>query len=195
MPPPSDTVKNAAPSLWQKIERIILLLTFIWASIGTHYSVRTSYKALAQAEVALRPWIAIPNVNTNVQATQFDATVELVNIGQVSAYARVSLAGNIDGVAIPQEDPERASLILALLPGQTILRNAVRVKDQTFREMRKEQTEHCVFQRILVEYGTKKSDLRYKTEKVVELKSADLKQLLSSLKTTGLWKLVEEDFK
>ena len=195
MPSESDKPKDVSPTCWQKTERILLLLTFFCTSIGTVYSVCTAQKALAQATVALRPWIAIPNVNTYVRSTGFDTAFELVNIGQVPAYAQVSVVGDIDGETIPQEERERESLVFVLLPGQKILRDAVKVKDQVFQEMKGARSDHRVFQHILVKYGTQKGDLRYETVKEVELKSADFKQLLSSPERTGHWKLVGEDFK
>lgn len=191
MPSQSNERPKASSTFWQVIERSLLIVTFLFALIGTIYSVRTAQKALFQAEVTLRPWIAIPNVNTHVEATYLETSIDLLNIGQVPAHLRVFVSASFDGKSIRANE----SVNCMLLPGQSIQRDGLTVKGDLFHALRDGPDEHRISQRIHVQYGTQEEDLRYESMREVALTSEQFRQLLNSPTRTGFWKLVGEDFK
>jgi hypothetical protein len=183
--------KNNSPTLWQKIERALFLLTFFCTVIGVYYSVRTATKALAQAEITLRPWIAIQNVNTHFEAADIETSIELINLGQSPAYLRVFVSASFDGQSIPPKESPKC----VLLPGQSISRDGLKLEGNLFQAFRDGPGDHHISQRIHVQYGSEKNDLRYDSEREVALTSEQFKQILISPSRSGVWKLVEEDYK
>lgn len=93
-------IVNQVSLYWDRAERILLLVTFLCTVIGTSYSVSTARRALQESQLSLRPWVAIPDVDTFFKGDRMETRFRVVNIGKVPAYVTWELEGQYNGKRI-----------------------------------------------------------------------------------------------
>lgn len=178
-----------------RIERLLLILTFLCIAIATTYSVRIARRALEQSEISLRPWIALPNINTFIDSDHLSTEFEILNVGTVPAYVQVSIAGYIDDRQSKHMNPEREMIISAVFPGQSILRGGIRVSGNLFRRILEGNQSLSIKQEITVSYGVTRERLDYSTSQLVEFIHTQLPEVINNGKQARLWRLVSTRFK
>ena len=187
-----DFFKSAG---WTKIERALLISTFICTLVVTVYSVRTSRRALEQLDYALRPWISIPSVHTYFESDRMETKFEIVNIGQLPAYVKVQGHGFLDGERIGFADSHKPDTVSVLLPGQRIWYAGMGVKGDTYDRIAQGNTFQSIMQEIQVDYGTERTKMDLYTRQKIRFDNKDLPKIKKNTDRPGLWDVIDANFK
>jgi hypothetical protein len=183
-------------SFWQRVERFILICTFIFALTGTLYSVLTAQKALEQYSIDLRPWISTPKVETYFKPDRLETRFEITNIGKVPAYMTVEACAHRNGNLVKQKQPNQMGQTFSIMPGQKIYFVGFGMKGDTYEKLLNHQFEEEVTQSIDIKYDTNKNDTkRYWTYSKIKFDIKDLPPQLQNSQAVGVWDIVESDFK
>ena len=178
---------------WARVERILLILTFLCVCIGTVYSVRTARRALEQADAALRPWIAIPEVRTHVRSGGMDTKFEITNIGQVPAYVQLDADGYLNGERVHDIDPPTET-VLPLFPGQRIWRRGMTIEGDCYKRIVQGDTSVKIVQEIRVDYGIAMNKKDYFTRYKVGFDAKKLPKIVENTEQSGLGIRIDGDF-
>ena len=183
-------------SIWVFIERILLILTFIGAIVGTVYSVRTSQKALKQASIELRPWILIRKINSVWDDEKIKSSFQVTNIGKIPAYVSFEVKSFLNDEPSQLESPAQPPKVRALMPNQTEFPVGLIIKNEYYKKAMNKELDVKIFQSIKVNYGTSKETVgEYYVYKKLEFDQYDLPKKIQSLEQSGIWNLIDCDFR
>lgn len=193
----SDSNENKVKgNLCQRIERLLLILTFICVAIGTVYSVLTSKSALNVASNELRPWIIVPRVESILGIDHLETRFEISNIGKTPAFVIVEATATINEKPVKHLSKKNADMQLVIMPGQKIFYKAFRMKGKAYRKFVNKKTDDEIMQSISVKYGISKKDTdRFWTYYKIKFDKSDLPYKPLGTYYVGIWDIVDSDFK
>ena len=129
-----DLITNhESESKWRRVERGLLIFTFLASVLGTYYSVRTSKLALQEGNIELRPWINISEVNSFFHRDSFEAKATIFNFGKVPAFVSIRSNAALDGVAVNNANNPRIQTVI--MPGEEFRYGPLMIKGDSFKEM------------------------------------------------------------
>lgn len=183
-------------SLWEKLERFLLLLTFACTLLGTVYAIRTSRIAIQQAHESLRPWIAVQDVLTVCLSNRMDISVIIENIGSVPAFVSSERSGDVDGKSISPPLGDLHTNRNVYLPGQKITLDVANVHGDEYQRLLTGQSKsQLVTFTVTIRYGRSADDMPYLHSKTLECEVHRIPEVLASQSYLELWRLVRSDFK
>jgi len=197
----NKSVERNVPERWIRVERLILVLTFIFLFLtfifttwGSIYSVRLAKKTLSQMENELRPWIVIPQAESYFKADRMETKFQILNIGKIPAFYTVENEGYYGSKPTGHLEPKATESLLAIMPGQTIWINGCGLRGEPYERLRKRNLTEDFVQGIRVKYGHRKDNVgKFWTYAKVRCDSADVPDSLQGT-NTGMWNIVEIDF-
>ena len=178
---------------WDKFERLLLILTFICTAIATSYAVYTSTKAIKLSSIDLRPWIVIEKINVDVSHKDIKTKFQVSNIGKIPAYVLFRIEAFLNGKPIKDRDIEYT---IALMPGQIIHQPGLTITGQIYKQIIKRKFADELIQSIRVNYGSvKEKPHEYFVFQKVKFDQNDFPRQMKDYARSGVWDIIESDFK
>jgi hypothetical protein len=190
---------NNSKSCWDKIERILLLLTFLCIAVTTFYSIRTATTALKQASNELRPWISVSGVDNYFHVDSLETKFQITNIGRLPAYVMIEANAYKDGNSVKKmsgfEDIPTEPIVL--MPNQTTRFRALEIKGETYKAILKGTDVTEFIQSIRVNYGLSKEEIgNFFVYQKIKFDHSKLPLLLKNSKQpAGIWTHEESEFR
>ena len=187
-------------SWWPKLERIILLFTFLCTLTGTIYAVITSNKALKISSNELRPWISVVRIDPYFHKDAMRNKFVIQNVGKVPAFVITDVQVEVDGkkinLVLDEKDVPKGPIVL--MPGQIVRRPSFYMKGDKYRKLLKGSYNPKVYQDISVTYTDDKNIIdKYFVYYRVKFQPEKIPRPLPSgiYQGAGLWTFEESDFK
>ena len=179
-----------------RLDRLLLILTFLCTAAATIYSVRTARHAIMQAKNELRPWVIVSAVDTFLKADCMESKFKIINIGKTPAYLVIEndVFRNGELVKYPSEMPK---VPISIMPGQTIWHSGFGLKGDTYKKLRQDKKSFGdeIIQSLRLKYGRDKNDVgTFWTCFKVEFDGNDIPDDPQSGSGIGIWNILETDF-
>jgi len=151
---------------WRRLERAVLMVTFLCTVIGTIYSVRTSHLALRISANNLRPWVKVDKVRSSFNDSNLTTRFHCANIGDLPAFVEDEADIFIDGIKFKTLSHSNSSIASTslLMPGQDQWSSGFTVKSQTAESLINGSFTGVFEIEIKIRYGTSKDNLCYLTQ-------------------------------
>ncbi len=192
-------LKKLSKKDWRKIERVILVLTFLVTAAVGYFSIRTSKIAVEATSLDIRPWVSIPKIDSTFQKDEIRSVFIIENIGKVPLYYKVQIKGFFDEKPIDrsEEYKEVPNNIIALMPGEVIKFMGIRISGDTYRILKETDIPVNITQEIRIDYGISRNDIkRYYVSQTMRLDYHGVRRVLEHHeKVPGIWIPEKADFK
>jgi len=178
---------------WPRVERVILLFTFLLTAVATAYSVRTASTSLKLASSEMRPWITMPFMRTRVDTESIELLLEIENVGNIPAYYVVEHTTYLDGN--PTKKPAVSHPPFALMPGQTFNYTALTIQGEDYQAILKNEFSRELKCTTRIRYDVVNKDTgKYYTYLEYTFNASKMPVPPKSKDLPGIWPITKSEF-
>jgi hypothetical protein len=190
---------NKNDKRWDRVERTVIILTFVFTAITSSCSIRTANRTVMQMNNELRPWVSLSQISTSLQEDSMLIGQFIENVGRIPCYVKTEGVFEYinNGILKEVKGPDALESLI-LMPGQKITYD-FEIKGTCLEEIIAKKRDIDYLIAVKVYYSENKDRVdkyftynksRLRIDRVPNVTSKNKKYVFG-----GIWANVESSFK